>query len=206
MAVLLLAGQAGASLMTDPNGMLNWKGSINLTNGSAELSVDVEYCVYAPGKFDDSFAVPAGLWDAGRYYYAYQIFNDLGYGDPMPPSWQYGYVTRFSVGLMGDEQPADIGYVDGTGDATPTSVDINNIMFGQIGWNFQPQPPDLSWGKTSDVLFFSSPFPPERWSGTVSGNGAATSYQFPNPIPEPAALALLGAGLAAALRARRRRD
>lgn len=210
MAVLSLAGgEATATLMGDANGMTGWSGSVGLMSGAEELAVDVEYCVYAPDMFDESFTVPAGKWDPGHYYYAYQIFNDLiDGGYPFPPPWDEGYVDRFSIGLWGlsgDDQAGNVGWVDGTGDATPASSDINSVPWGQLGWNFQLQPPELGWMVISDVLFFSSPFPPEYWNGSVSGNAAATSYEFPNPMPEPGALALLGVGAVALCCKKKRR-
>lgn len=214
MAVLLvMGGQAKADLVNDGNGLNAgpgpWQGTVRLQSGADELAVDVDFCVYAPGKFDDSYTVPAAKWNDEHYYYAYQILNDLSDGGvPFPPPWSDGYVTRFSIGLYGltgDDQADNVWYIDNTGDATPVSVDINPVMFGQIGWEFAPSPPDLGWPKTSDVLFYSSPFPPEYWVGTVSGNASSTSWDLPNPVPEPGALALLAVGMTALCLRKRRR-
>ena len=183
----------------DPNGMAGFKGSLEFpsSDNPVSLMVAVEFCVFAPGTFDDVFTVPAGDWNADHYYYTFQVLNDLLDG-VFPPTWSEGYVGRFSVGIKdGDEAPGNIGYVDEPIGINPISTDLNYIPFGQIGWNFETGPPALGWPEVSDVLYYSSPYPPTWWIGSVSGNGSSAQMGLPKPqFPEPTTLALLAAGAA----------
>jgi hypothetical protein len=199
--LLMAGGGASAGIMDDPNGMGgDWQGRRefrSLMDGEHlnMIAVDIEFCVYAPGQFGQSY--PGGDPSGGQHYvYAYEIFNDL---DPHPaPS--PGYVERFSVGLDDDEQAASIGFIDGAGQ------DPNSCGLGPqtAGWNFND--PTLNYPSVSDVLLFTSPFRPEWDTATVSGSMALHDTQsMPSPVPEPATLLLAGLGGAAAILSGRRR-
>lgn len=193
---LLLGGQAVAALMGDPNGMGGgWQGRVEYRSMLNIIAVDIEFCVYAPGQFQKSYA---GLDPSGgqHYVYAYEIFNDL---DP-PESPSPGYVERFSVGLDSDEQATNIGFIDGAGQ-NPNSSGLGPQT---AGWNFND--PTLGYVSVGDVLLFTSPFVPETDTATVSGSMALFDTQYlPSPLPEPTALLLIAAGAVLVLARRRRR-
>ena len=77
------------------------------------------------------------------------------------------------------------------------------ILLRTAGWDFNS--PTLNYGSTSDVLLFTSPFPPEEDTATVSGGAHIKTENLPSPTPEPATFALLAVGAAVALARRRRR-
>jgi hypothetical protein len=184
LTVLLGGGTAGAvALQSDPNGMPAWQGVQQFRSLMNVLSVDIEYCVYEPGKFDDTWGLdPSGGTD---YVYAYQVFNDL---DPHPtqnPPMK-GSLSHFSVHLDDNEQAANIGFVAGT------NVDPSNSAFTlhTAGWDFVN--PALDYMDISDVLYFTSPFGPEWDDGAITGAGLGDQQDMPSPTPEPTTLTLLG--------------
>jgi hypothetical protein len=190
LGVLLVAGTGTAygnavvTLQSDPNGMPAWQGVQQFRSLMNVLSVDVEYCVYQPGSFDDSFGLdPSG---GTEYVYAYQIFNDLvPHPTTMNPPMQ-GSLSHFSIHLMNNEEAADIGFVAGP------NVDPSNSAFTQntAGWDFVN--PALNYMQVSDVLYFTSPFSPEWDDGAVGGAGLGDQQDMPSPTPEPTTLMVLG--------------
>jgi hypothetical protein len=209
VSVMVLAGSASASLVTDANGMNGgspgqWQNTVRLQSSPAIVAVNVDYCVYAPGQFGLSFsgADPTG---GTEYVYAYQIRNTLS---PHPYPAYKGAVTRFSEGLSGgDEQASHIGSVlDDPNDPNRKMPTAQQLSLQTAGWDFN-SPGELKYGYTSGVLFFTSPHSPEMDTGSVTGSmGFYASGQFPSPAPEPATGGLLGAGLIvlAGRKARRR--
>ena len=199
---LLLSGSASATLVDlagDPNGMgIPWQGEKRFISDFYDvLAVDIQYCVYAPGQFALSFPGedPSG---GSEYVYAYEVANDIA-PHPVDPPFDPGYVTRFSVGLNDeDEQAANIGFVDGAGQNPNASF----LVPRTAGWDFTS--PTLNYVSTSDVLLFTSPFPPELDTATVSGGAHIKTENLPSPTPEPATFALLAVGAAVALARRRR--
>ena len=86
-------------------------------------------------------------------------------------------------------------WVDRLADGVATSV----------RWDYSG---DLARGHWSDVLFYTSPFgpsPEEDWDESNVGTtmGIVKDETLPHPIPEPATLVLVTAGLAAIARRRR---
>ena len=89
----------GDVLPNDPNayndGTTDWRGTVPFDNvvsfghTTFSLSSDVDYAVYAPGKFDLSFGSAADPSNGSQYVYAYQLFDVGGNQN----------VTAFSVGF-----------------------------------------------------------------------------------------------------------
>ena len=188
--VFLTPAQTHADLLpTDSNAMPAWQGSslINSSFPSGAFSTNVDYAVYAPGKFDLSFPGqdPSG---GAQYVYAYQILNSLN---------STASIREFTVGLHGNGSPADIGSV---ADPIPPSGNAENLAY------FSGSPPTsavwsytdsmISSGAESRILVFTSPNPPE-WDlasllGTRGSLGQAPGLGLPSPTPEPTALLGLG--------------
>ena len=209
LPILFLLVQAGL-LLGDSNayndGAGPWPGPVppeGSWTGKAEFramvfEADVEFCVYAPGDFDNSF--PGQDPSTGTdYVYAYQIFNDLDFYPPPPFS---GAVRGLSVGINGgDEIITHVGSIPGTGDQSPQSDDLNS---SSVWWIFGDAY-ELDKGEISDILFFTTPGVPE-WDYADMDGGFPDTGQLPSPqgAPEPGTLALLAvAGLL--LKAGRRR-
>jgi hypothetical protein len=196
VTLLLAAVQAGASLMTDNNGMGGqWQGKRTFTATMNLFNADVEFCVYAPGQFNKSFtgADPSG---GLQYVYAYQVIN----------TGATGYLNRFSVGLNEkNEQASNIGQVAGSN----VSPSANSITTTTAGWDFLS--PTIIVGQRSNILIFTSPFAPEFDNTTVKGTQGATKTIYrpptnlgiPSPTPEPMTLTLLATGLVAAISRRK---
>ena len=198
VAMLLASNAAGGVLAGDPNGIAGWQGTQTFDTVNiyavTYYTADIDYCVYEPGQFTETFTPESGHEpDSSHYVYAYQIVQiTSAYG---------GYVNRFSVGLNGgDEEEAGIWYIPASGD-----VDPSNSAFAPFtaGWDFDPA---VYVGETSAVLYFSSPFGPELDTASVTGYFSTGDTQMmPSPMPEPGTLALLAVGFAAICGARRRR-
>ena len=198
----LLAGAASAGLLLDdPRGLTGWKGTVRF-EALPNLFVDVEYNVYAPGPdFETSFGAGKDPSNGAQYVYAYQILNNV---NPNPDPVK-DYVTSFSVGLSdGDEQPASIGSVAVTGGTNPALMYFSPappLVPSTATWKFISS---MKYPGFSNILIYTSPYGPELDNATVLGYSADT-HSVPSPTPEPATLALMAAGLAAARSFRRRR-
>jgi hypothetical protein len=200
---LLVAAQSfGGILATDSNGIPGWQGTKTFNAifmGYSMWSADVEYCVYAPGQFDETFGVEP---NAGHYVYAYQI-TDVQ--DIMYPS---SYVNLFTLGFSDKgqyddiEQVANIGWLTyTTGEVAPTASEFNPPLPdvpGSAVWTFGQSGSDpVRIGDQSTILYYSSPFEPEWDSSTVAGAGGYYStLDMPSPqgTPEPTMLVLLAFG------------
>ena len=187
--------QVTADLINDPNGMAGWKGGARFTRqlGSFLTDAEVEYCVYdGAAAFLASF--PAAQIDPGQqdhYFYAYQVFNDVNaVADD---------ASRLAVGKDGDEVctfPTSVA----NGGVPPNQTDLN---VHSVGWDLKD--PTVAHPGHSDVLYFTSPFPPGDTSTShVTGKIAASLVGvLPTPTPEPSTVILVVVG--AALVSRRRR-
>jgi len=198
----LLAGAASAGLLLDdPRGLVGWKGTVRF-EALPNLFVDVEYNVYAPGPdFETSFGTGTDPSHGAQYVYAYQILNNV---NPNPDPVK-DYVTSFSVGLSDkDEEPANIGSVAVTGGTNPALKYFSPappLVPSTATWKFIPS---MKYPAFSNILIYTSPYGPELDNATVLGYSADT-HSVPSPMPEPATLALMAGGLAAAWTLRRRR-
>lgn len=188
-AVLLLAGIAAAGpLPTDPNAIPGWQGSKVLT--SAKITATVEYAVYAPGDFDTSLALDTPVDPSldSDYVYAYEVFagalpvKDLTVQTTLgaiPMSYVgTNHIDHYSFNPELGTAPNNWFFNTGT---NPTRV-TNAKWTSSLG---------IPSGGHSDILFFTSPFPPQFLTSSISGGGTniATST-LPSPIPEPTTAAL----------------
>jgi hypothetical protein len=194
--VALAAGSAGAGLIAgDVNGLPAWQGTVHF-QATPSLFLDVDYCVYAPGDFGDSFGAAADPSGGTQYVYAYQILNDLP-NHPAPDPTK-DYVTSFSIGLTGlNELAANVGAVAVTDGKNP-----NHSAFAPttgtpntVKWTYTTS---LKSGSFSNILIYTSPFAPEFDNSTILGYSADT-HLLPSPTPEPATLTFLAIGLAAVI-------
>jgi len=194
---------SGALLAGDTTGLLHGSVYFDTFNklGFTLFAADIEYCVYAPGKFTERPAFSGESVDPTHFVYAYQIAEvyDGFYGQDS------GYINQFSVGLSDlNECAENASYVTATGTA-PTSD--GEIVTGSVKWVFQPgvfSSSSTSYPTApSAVLYFTSPHEPEWDNATATGAGYDTQ-SMPSPAPEPATVAMLALGAAFVLRIRRR--
>ena len=215
-AVLIFVGSAAGSTLpsddnayqdvggTDPliDGNGYWRGSVNFSAGFMppfNLDADVEYAVYAPTKFEDSFGsvgsddeIGWGDWDEigdNDWVYAYQIFNNIA-----------TEIDVFTVGLDSEALPIFIDYLEGYGVHPPDGPDP--VSQPELrGWRFAPSPPatpaaavgnGLALTGDSTIMFFTAPGGPISKNATLQG-GTNLSLFLPSPMPtpEPATLHLL---------------
>ncbi len=170
----VLDGHAAA--FNDGNGPSGgaWTSTTTFNNG-AGLSGTIDWTVFGPGDFPFAGYVPT----AGELTYAFQIFST-------------GADAIHSLTLNDPNGAADnIGsFADLAGEA-PSSVALGT----QAEWNFV----GLDLGENSIGLAFSSiKIPADLFGVVVNGGTFAVAIPLPvpgaNDIPEPASLALLGAG------------
>jgi hypothetical protein len=176
------------TLPTDPNAISGWQGTEPFveTAYGFTLSASVDYAVYAPGRFQQTFGTTA-LSDSSDYVYAYQIYNGPGQIS----------VQTFTVGLADfgahpqDKQVANIGYVPNLSDSSSVAPPAGSYNFqpGTVPetsalWNFSPVN-NLPAGDHSDVLFYTSPYPPELDSSTIQSSLPIIQESLPSPAPEP---------------------
>ena len=149
-------------------------GSTAFSNATG-LSGTVDWAVFAPGDFPYAGYSPT----AGEMTYTFQVFST-------------GTAAIHSLTLDDPNAAADnIGsFADLAGEA-PTSVALG----AQAEWNFA----GLDAAENSIGLAFSSiKIPTDLFGVIVNGGSFAVAIPLPVPssvdIPEPASLALLGAG------------
>ncbi|MHC4736086.1 MAG: PEP-CTERM sorting domain-containing protein [Planctomycetota bacterium] len=160
------------------------------------LSGRIEYAVYDTDGGNE-FAEASGT---GQYTYVYQIFND---GDDTATALEYFAILGIGEGAIFD-QVTDIGTVDddsGGIDATAMYFGVHDIVTGpdKAIWEFEGD--ILATDEHSFFLVISSDY--NYFTGTYQLI-KSTSPDVPVPNPEPSTIALLGFGMLAFLRRRRR--
>lgn len=196
----LISAASGGTIATDINGMAGYQGTETYSYGFGATTLwttSVDFSVYEPGQFELSY--PAASIPAGHYVYAYQVDDIIAgaYGS------SYAYVTRFSVGLTGeDSEVGIIASISTSGDVTPSNSSFAPATppHDTAGWDFNPR---VNAGETSEVLYFTSPYEPEWDNSTVSGYLSDTQT-VPSPTPEPATIGLLAAGAVMITRRKRK--
>lgn len=182
MSAVLLGGasaQAGLLSANSAGALAGFSGSQLFDDNffGFTVSANVDYAVFAPGDFP--FADPSG---GTEYVYAYQIENlDTD-------------VSKFTVGLDGDEPLGSIGFVGDVGLTDPTASGFIGAGPTSAAWDFTA-PSALTANNSSAILIFTSAAAPELHSSTVEA-AWANSHDLPSPLPEPASLGLVTAGLA----------
>jgi hypothetical protein len=133
----------------------------------------------------------------GPFVYTYQITNTSTAG-----------ISFFSVSILGADEPESPGFDPITGCIDPSY------------WVFAGSPPSveglalfnnniIAGGESSSLLYFVSDNPPGLGEGTLHGmdinsDSVNATGDLIVPVPEPAALILLGSGWLIAIRRRKR--
>jgi PEP-CTERM motif len=197
-AMFVGGGIAEAGLLSSNNGgaLPGFTGTQSFNDDFSGFTVNalVDYAVFAPGAFGAAFPGldPSGGTD---YVYAYQIDNQ-GAGD-VPAATT---ITKFTVGLDGDETLGSIGSIPDIGAVAPSAALYVGAGPTSAAWDFTT----LGTGLSSSLLFFTSADAPELHSSTVAA-AWNRSHDLPSPLPEPASLTLLALGAGVACFGKRRR-
>jgi hypothetical protein len=174
-----------------------WTGTLHaagvVTLGK-QLVADIDYAVYAPGKFNLSFP---GLDPSNnsQYVYAYQIYNNAN-----PPSSDLG-VSIFSVALEGNESPANIEEISTGKTSFPAFATAGSPPVSTSAtWSYNSTN-RITPSANSKILLFTSPYAPE-WDFCTLTGFSGSYYQspanpqqgagMPSPVPEPCTFILLG--------------
>jgi hypothetical protein len=166
--------------------------------GVGQLSANVEYAVYAPGKFGLSFGPLNDPSGGTHYVYAYQIYNTaVGAGARS--------ISTLTVGLDGNELPANPGFLGAALGLAPSGSSLVPAGPPSTSARWSYTGTLLAPGGNSEVLIFTSPYGPEKESASLIG-GITNAQQLPSPVPEPATLVLVGIGAMALIGAYRRRS
>lgn len=182
--VLATAGTADAGLLSANSGsaMPAFTGTQLFSDsffGDTVLA-NVDFAVFAPGAFNVAF--PGQDPSAGTdYVYAYQIEN------------LDSNVSKFTVGLDGDEPLGAVTYLSSLGLTDPTAAAYIGAGPTSVAWDFTA-PNALTNGNSSAILIFTSAAPPELDFATVAAAWSKT-HSLPSPLPEPASLSLLAMGM-----------
>jgi hypothetical protein len=198
-AVLLVVGTILSSSLTasaelisladDARAIPQWQNSavFQATGSTKVLDGRIEYAVYLPGQFRESFP-SADNSTVGNFVYAYQIFN-------MPST---DTVRTLTVGLDVDASAVFCGWLDqnqnpNSPDGTAPSSAIFTVPSPPTSTVWYFTAPRIPSGGRSQILYFTSPRGPGWQSSSILG-GQLESWTstLPSPVPEPSVLVLLG--------------
>jgi hypothetical protein len=203
-AAAMLCGTKAYSaiLATDANAVAGFHGTQDFSSANLGLTMkgEVDYAVYAPGQFKLTFGAGSDPSNDKSYVYAYQLHNTGGTADRDPAFLSVGFDGAFSGGsnssnigmlLVGDhgDDPSSFSFIPAGGPP-----------FNSATWNFTSPIPDTHY---SEILLFTSAFPPEFYDASVQGGGLSKQSRLPSPVPEPGTV-LAACGMMGALLIRRR--
>src|SRR2546423_279715 len=202
-AAAMLCGTKAYSaiLATDANAVSGFHGTQDFSTGLLTLTMkgEVDYAVYAPGKFKQTFGAGSDPSNDKRYVYAYQLHNTGGTADR-----DLGFLSvGFDAAGPGGAGPSDLGVLLSQPGDAPSSfsfIPAGGPPFNSATWNFTTAIPDAHY---SEILLFTSPFPPEFYDASVQGGGLSKQSRLPSPVPEPGTV-LAACGMMGALLIRRR--
>jgi hypothetical protein len=148
----------------------------------------VNWIVYAPDSFPDSYLGSGYTPKSGEFTYVYQVVSQ-----------GTDAIHRLSVDV--ENQAENIGaFGSGVGIVAPTKAVLDPPY--TTYWQFQ-DPTPIGYLQSSQMLAFSSPKSPEEFYGTVyDGGNSADLDVLPGPgslaivVPEPSTLGLTLVGLA----------
>jgi hypothetical protein len=191
-----------AILATDANAIPGFHGTQDFSTAVGTLSMkgEVDYAVYAPGQFKLTFGPGSDPSADKGYVYAYQMHNTGGTADR-----DLGFLSvGFNPASAGGSNPTDLGIIlvgdHGDDPSSSSFIPASGPPYASATWNFTTTLPD---GHFSEILLFTSPFPPEFYDSSVQGGGLSKQSRLPSPVPEPGT-ALAACGLMGALLVRRR--
>jgi len=191
-----------AILATDANAIAGFHGTQDFSTaiGTLTMKGEVDYAVYAPGQFKQTFGAGSDPSSDKRYVYAYQLHNTGGTTDR-----DLGFLSvGFDAAGPGGSNPANIGMLlvgdHGDDPSASSFIPAGGPPFNSATWNFTTTIPDAHF---SEILLFTSPYAPEFYDASVQGGGLSKQSRLPSPVPEPGTV--LGAcGMMGALLIRRR--
>jgi hypothetical protein len=185
--------QAGP-LPLDPNALPAYRGdtgTLTSTLGAFSISMDLQYAVYAPGKFNLSFGPGADPSGGTQYVYAYQFYNAGSAG---------AFVfSGVSVNLLLGNQAANIEALPlsfGNYGQLPVSASFASSPPTSARWSYTTA--NLPVGGQTQILLFTSPHGPTRSTAQATGGLGVTtdgSHLVPTPIPEPHASVIIVSGV-----------
>lgn len=196
------------------------KGSTSYSySGSGKtLSGTIDYAVYdrQSTAYSDAFSGALTSQNAGRYIYAYQVFNNVGANNVAVDYLAFGIIDAkvYEITTDGDASMQDsfMNYFTSADGPKSSSTTAKEDCYA-AAYNFAGT---LGAGETSYFLIFTSDNAwgfvsgdPGAGSGsgsgstapagsyvTVAGGGLGTNSNFDLNVPEPATVAILGfAGL-----------
>jgi len=192
-----------AILATDANAISGFHGTQDFSATFAPtltMKGEVDYAVYAPGQFKLTFGAGSDPSSDKRFVYAYQMHNTGGTADR-----DLGFLSvGFNQATPGGSNPTDLGIIlvgdHGDDPSSSTFIPASGPPFNSATWNFSTAIPDAHY---SEILLFTSPYPPEFYDSSVQGGGLSKQSRLPSPVPEPGT-ALAACGMTMALLLRRR--